>query len=932
MDRMRPATSPVTNRDWALVGRDEELAYIRRARRGGAPAVVVGGSQGVGRSRLAAEALATARAERCATERVDGTAATASIPFGAVAHLAPPGTTGGDALRLLLTTTEHLRARATRRPLMIAVDDAHQLDEASLALIRRLAGMPSLFLLLTIRSDEHVPAPIVALWKDGHARRLELQPLSRHETYTLVAQAVSGDAEPDTARWLWDHSLGNPLFLRELILSGEHGDTGTRGAGPAGLASPGAASLVATAGPGPRLAELVRTRLGGLDDDQRTALETVVIGGPLPSDLLGSIVPGTTVASLVGRGLLVERDDGPDPTLALAHPVYGVVLGASLAASRARRLRRTLLDRLEQSGTTSPRAAVRLATLRLDQGVDLDAQQLVVASRYAQAAFPHALAERVPADLADLDEIDAAVARTEPAARPSSDDLAVAERLARAGWNADRSIGAGLALTTVLVARGGGDDATAILSELDSRAGTDTDRVRVALARAALEFWVLGQADRALATLRAADDAAADRSGRSRLRRLRAGIALNVGRVDEAATLATGLVDAGDQSPPLAAMAAATAAAALAIAGRVTESVAMVDRFLPVALAHAEEISEVVGQLLLARLFAARVLGDTGEAEALAYACHQPAAEQGSLAGMAVFTASLGQIALDRGQLGSAARRLREADVLLGEYDTFGYRPWVLACLAMAHAQAGDAGRASAAYERAQAATTQPRYFDPDLVLADAWCRAADGRTADAADRAAEAAAQARRHGLAPFEATALHTLVRFGRPGPAAERLATLARSTGSPLVSLYARHAAAATSGDGGELDEVAAAFGELGAHLLAAEASAQAGAAHQRAGRSDRGRRSLARSRPPSGAGPAARTPALLQAVEAPDLTAREREVAALAGQGLTSKAIAERLVLSPRTVESHLYRIFAKLGVADRSELAAAVNGTARAPLP
>jgi DNA-binding CsgD family transcriptional regulator len=57
-----------------------------------------------------------------------------------------------------------------------------------------------------------------------------------------------------------------------------------------------------------------------------------------------------------------------------------------------------------------------------------------------------------------------------------------------------------------------------------------------------------------------------------------------------------------------------------------------------------------------------------------------------------------------------------------------------------------------------------------------------------------------------------------------------------------------------------------------------------------------------------------------LQTPELTAREREVAVLTAQGLTSRAIAERLVVSPRTIESHLYRIFAKLGIADRSELA------------
>ena len=54
--------------------------------------------------------------------------------------------------------------------------------------------------------------------------------------------------------------------------------------------------------------------------------------------------------------------------------------------------------------------------------------------------------------------------------------------------------------------------------------------------------------------------------------------------------------------------------------------------------------------------------------------------------------------------------------------------------------------------------------------------------------------------------------------------------------------------------------------------------------------------------------------------PSLTAREHEVAVLVARGMTSRAIADRLVVSPRTVESHLYRIFAKLGISDRAELA------------
>jgi DNA-binding NarL/FixJ family response regulator len=52
---------------------------------------------------------------------------------------------------------------------------------------------------------------------------------------------------------------------------------------------------------------------------------------------------------------------------------------------------------------------------------------------------------------------------------------------------------------------------------------------------------------------------------------------------------------------------------------------------------------------------------------------------------------------------------------------------------------------------------------------------------------------------------------------------------------------------------------------------------------------------------------------------ELTTREAQLVALARQGLSNKQIAERLVLSLRTVESHLYRAMQKLGVSDRHDL-------------
>jgi DNA-binding CsgD family transcriptional regulator len=68
----------------------------------------------------------------------------------------------------------------------------------------------------------------------------------------------------------------------------------------------------------------------------------------------------------------------------------------------------------------------------------------------------------------------------------------------------------------------------------------------------------------------------------------------------------------------------------------------------------------------------------------------------------------------------------------------------------------------------------------------------------------------------------------------------------------------------------------------------------------------------------------TPALRDTAEYLPLTPREREIANLAAAGLSNGAIAERLYLSVRTVEGHIYRACAKLNFASRDELAALVQ--------
>ena len=72
--------------------------------------------------------------------------------------------------------------------------------------------------------------------------------------------------------------------------------------------------------------------------------------------------------------------------------------------------------------------------------------------------------------------------------------------------------------------------------------------------------------------------------------------------------------------------------------------------------------------------------------------------------------------------------------------------------------------------------------------------------------------------------------------------------------------------------------------------------------------------------------ATTPALRHAAERLPLTEREAEIVMMIGHGLSNRAIAERLTVSVRTVESHVYRAMMKTGTTDRDQLAALLTRT------
>jgi AAA ATPase domain len=206
---------------WPLVGRGAELAEIRAAMTGGQlGGVVLSGDAGVGKTRLAGEALQRAAGEGFATEWVVATRAAAPIPLAPFAFMLPPLAEAVDRYQMLVGAAKALADRAAGRRLVLAVDDAHLLDDVSAALVSQLVRRRACFVVATLRVGEPMPEAVSGLRKDGVADRIALWSLSPEEVGALLSAAVGSPMEPETVHRLWVATEGNALFLRELVADG----------------------------------------------------------------------------------------------------------------------------------------------------------------------------------------------------------------------------------------------------------------------------------------------------------------------------------------------------------------------------------------------------------------------------------------------------------------------------------------------------------------------------------------------------------------------------------------------------------------------------------------------------------------------------------------------------------------------------------------
>ncbi|MGN9837588.1 LuxR C-terminal-related transcriptional regulator [Nonomuraea sp. H19] len=848
---------------WPFVGRGGPLTTVREALRSGA-GVMIAGDAGVGKSRLAGQALAGLKGY--AVVRALGTETASMIPFGAFAHVLTGPPQGGE--NLLRWATRHLRGTG-RGELLVNVDDAHRLDPASAALVHYLAERGEATLLVTVRTGEPQPAPVTALWKDELIARIELPPLMETEVGQVLAEALGGEVAAATVRHLARVSGGNLLYLREVVLGGRASgclaelDGQWRWRGELSMTT--------------RLHELVSDRIGHLDQDEREVLELVAFGEPLGAALLESLTSARTIERVEARGLVVAVGEGRREHVRLGHPLYGEVVRADCGTLRARRRRRMLAEALEATGLRRREDELRAAVWRLDSGSAASSPEMLLSA--AGLAF----------------------ARRDPR---------LAARLARAAIDAGAGVAAVALLGQVLMVLGDADSALTALRQAAKTAVTESERAQHAFSLGINLAWAGADAE-ASRVLDGVAATLADPAWRQEAHIYRGVADFLAGRLTGAAGSLAQALACTPMTVRGAAHAAGLEAWIDAYSGRFERSLTVAERALAGVAGWGDEAPHALPTLLDARCAAQAFSGRLEAAARTAEEGMGLAAGELSVSGFGAYRALVSRL---RGDAEGATRWCRDDAARLPVRT-----PYLGRCLGeLAHALAllGRTAQARTTLAEAEELAARWPFTRQPVLQAAVWVAAAGGDLDEAVRLCLSAADLAEKHEQLGPLMFVLHDLVRLGMPQLAADRLSALTERVEGPLAGLLARHARA--TGDPGELRVVAEEFERLGMVLYAAEATAQESAAYRQSGRGTLARGAQTRAWALAKRCPGVTTPALVE-LATPELTPRQREIVQLAAAELTNRQIAARLTLSTRTVANHLQAAYDKLGVNDRTEV-------------
>lgn len=865
-------------------------------RPGGYGAVVVADA-GMGKSAMAG-ALAARLESRIPVFRIHTSASLSQVPYGAlaplIADLEPQDTASPLAIMRALLKRLHPNRDAKPEPSaapLLIVDDADALDEATADLLAQLVTSGSIRILLLARRITDIPAGIANQVWEGILTRHELQPLSEDQVNELCAQVLGGPVLTGTSTDLARAGGGNPMLVLALL-----SETVRAGS----LESRNGIWLLQEhmLPPEGRLGDLLRAQLSGLTRDERDALEIIALAEPLPAAIAFELGLHRAVDALT-EAKLVRVSSGPSRLLQPMHPLYGEVVRRLVPAARSARLRQRLLAAAQSSrGEGSPENLLRWVSWSLDCGAPVSDAALIEAAYRANNAF----------------------------------DSAAALRLADAVKGPERALAARVQAARACYQEGHRDSAQELVDGV-TEAAADLITLKMAvvlrvqlhlqeeLAVSGLSVlaaeWLAG-VDRIESAASVTPELAADIGSSRRGGHL---LAL-VGRVtggelrpaeEELNAILVEARQAGDDEAVL--VAKAVLADIMAVTGRARAAYALTREAMALLDGAGHRFMPYHQFVLQRHLTALLWLGDW---EGLGTAAqHGTAGVFGALVRVAgQVDLALAVMHLRTDSPAGAQAHLSAAIEGLRTHDSEGVLPLALGLGALIAASQGqqDLAKELLAEEEGLGA----RGSAANRLLARGY--AAGARTVLSMQREVptplrELAEEAEQAGFTAVELE-LRTLLLTLGDSEGLSRLVKITEDCDGPQAVDAGRLARALVDQDLEALLRLGAGPAEPGFERVAERCAEEA----LRLARASGDRALLARVNKVFNKRHSQPAPQTLK-TGVPLLTRRERDVASLVMQGYRNAEIAERLFLSVRTIEGHIYRTFEKLGISRREDLRA-----------
>lgn len=865
-----------------LAGREAELAAIRRALGGPGSrhGVLIVGSAGVGKTRLAREALDHAAAAGHRTNWFVATESAREIPLGAFTGSITENMC--DPLPNVRRVIDSFVAQQRQGRVVIGVDDAHLLDGLSAHVVHQLAQTQGVRLVVTARAGGAEPDAVTALWKDSLLDRIDLEPLSVGAATTLIESTVSGPVDSRSAKRFWKLTGGNALYLLQLVKDQLAAGRLRQAAGVWIWDGDVAVSQSIT--------DMVEERLGQLTPGLARVLDTLSQCEPLSVDVLSDLVHPPDLEAAEQMHLISVERAGRELVARLAHPLYGELRRATAGEMYLSRIRGSLAQRLARVPDGDMRATVRRALLALNSNLPPDPELYLTAARCATALLDPDAADRFAAAAAECGAPEAAPMR---------------------------------AMTLVLLSRG--DDAEAVLREIST--GSRPDSHHWATVRALNLIFMLGRPRDAVDILE--NLAAAPESDAQRMERMAVEACADavLGRCRAAAAKAREALNSGALPDFHAMMASLALMMALGALGNVDDITTVAEQAIQRATTSFES-SPIRFWFGAVHGRACRLTGRIDECVKTAARLDVSSRDVPGLA-YANLAYLLGHAELTRAAVTDAVKHLHEA--LAGAEShavTTGLRAASCFSLAEAHAKLGQTAEAEEALALAQVRVPDDYiYMQTNLSLVTGWVLAAGGALTEAVDVVLAAARDAAERDQPTHELACLQAAAQWGDTSRVA-RAKELAEQLHFPLAETVARHLEALAAGDGDGLLAAAAGYGAIGDRATAADATAQAAVAFSASGQRKRSTYAAAVAQEIAEECGGLCTPALRNPAGQP-LTRRQREIAELVVAGLSNRQIADRLVVSVRSVEGHLYRACQRVGASTREELAAILRAGPKA---